>query len=633
MAGRTFFGFALALLVLAFTASASLAASPSPGVLTNPFSSSPLVLTAGDSTGRTVTFMNGDKSVSTTALVVTLTGTGFSKVADGCSGVALGPRKSCSVRVAYPGPVPLAQQNASLTVASKNRASSSTALLTVLSGSGVSGKKWNDKNVNGLVDGSDEGLGGWTIFVDYDNDGVLDNNRDATFVNDNDGTVEAGEEEPYNVTSPGPPGDPRPLGTYLISNLQPGTWNVREVAQQNWSCTAPNVPDANGAPDPPACAHRDTMTGQEIKNNDFLNTQGADLALTKTVDDPTPNVDDVVTFTVTLSNNGPNAATDVTVTDQLPNGLTFASSTTSQGSYNNVSGIWTVGTLASGATATLMISERVDSAASSTNTATGEADQFDPNPANNTDSATVTPKTVNQAPVANDDSYTVNEDGSLVVSAPAGVLANDTDADNDSLTAIHVSGPTNGSLTLNPDGSFSYSPNANFSGVDGFLYKANDGLADSNIATVTIIVVAVNDPPVANPDRFGPIPEDDPFNASGNTIFLTSILANDYDADNDRLTVSACFNPLVGDPPGWSVQQTSPCIFLLGQQARGPTATVTVSPNGSILIADPSHALDALNFGENLTLQFGYLVSDGHGAGPSSSSSATIIIAGQAEGG
>ena len=72
-------------------------------------------------------------------------------------------------------------------------------------------------------------------------------------------------------------------------------------------------------------------------------------------------------------------------------------------------------------------------------------------------------------------------------------------------------------------------------------------------------------------------------------------------------------------------------MFLLGQQARGPTATVTVSPNGSILIQDPSHALDALNIGENLTLQFGYFVSDGHGR--SGLSFATIIIAGQAEGG
>jgi hypothetical protein len=69
-----------------------------------------------------------------------------------------------------------------------------------------------------------------------------------------------------------------------------------------------------------------------------------------------------------------------------------------------------------------------------------------------------------------------------------GVLGNDSDADGDALTAVLVSGPTSGALVLNPNGSFTYTPNAGFFGSDSFTYKANDGLADSNVVTVTITV-------------------------------------------------------------------------------------------------------------------------------------------------
>jgi dipeptidyl aminopeptidase/acylaminoacyl peptidase len=97
-------------------------------------------------------------------------------------------------------------------------------------------------------------------------------------------------------------------------------------------------------------------------------------------------------------------------------------------------------------------------------------------------------------PTAVSDSYDTDEDTTLTVAAP-GVLQNDTDADGDTLTAALVSGPSNGTLMLNADGSFTYTPTANYNGTDRFTYKANDGQADSNVATVTITVTPVADFP------------------------------------------------------------------------------------------------------------------------------------------
>jgi uncharacterized repeat protein (TIGR01451 family) len=101
---------------------------------------------------------------------------------------------------------------------------------------------------------------------------------------------------------------------------------------------------------------------------------------------------------------------------------------------------------------------------------------------------TLTVEEGNIAPVAVPDTYTTDQDTVLNVAAP-GVLGNDSDADSDPLTAVLDLTTSNGTLNLNADGSFTYTPDPGFSGADGFTYHANDGTADSNIVTVTINVV------------------------------------------------------------------------------------------------------------------------------------------------
>ena len=121
--------------------------------------------------------------------------------------------------------------------------------------------------------------------------------------------------------------------------------------------------------------------------------QQADLSVTKTVSDATPNVGDQITFTVTLSNSGPDAATGVQVTDLLPAGLTFVSARhRARAATTTSAGCGPSARSAPASPQTLSITATVVSPAAQTNTATiSDADQFDPNTGNNTASATETP--------------------------------------------------------------------------------------------------------------------------------------------------------------------------------------------------------------------------------------------------
>jgi VCBS repeat-containing protein len=117
--------------------------------------------------------------------------------------------------------------------------------------------------------------------------------------------------------------------------------------------------------------------------------------------------------------------------------------------------------------------------------------------------------------------------------ATRGVLANDTDPEGSSLTAQVDAGPSHGTLSLNPNGSFTYTPAANYIGPDSFTYRASDGTATSSVATVSLNVKAVNNAPVANPESYT-VAEDTTL-----TVAAPGVLGNDTDIDSDVLVLSA----------------------------------------------------------------------------------------------
>ncbi|EAT15688.1 tandem-95 repeat protein [Desulfuromonas acetoxidans] len=213
-----------------------------------------------------------------------------------------------------------------------------------------------------------------------------------------------------------------------------------------------------------------------------------------------------------------------------------------------------------------------------------------------TDTATVTVTiaAVNDAPVAADDFYATDEDVALVVdgSIDPAVLANDNDLDLDTLTVntTPITDVSNGTLTLNGDGTFTYTPDANFNGNDSFVYQVSDGAGGTAQATAYITVNPVNDAPVAADDFYN-TNEDVALVVDG-TIDPT-VLANDNDLDLDTLTVN-----------------TTPITDV----ANG---TLTLNADGTF-----TYAPDA-NFNGNDS--FVYQVSDGAGGTAQATAYITVI--------
>jgi VCBS repeat-containing protein len=243
--------------------------------------------------------------------------------------------------------------------------------------------------------------------------------------------------------------------------------------------------------DPPVLTEPSSSTVTYVEN-------AAPIAITSTI--TVYDVDDInlISGTVVFTNN-------------YQNGQDILSYTTA----NGITGIWNAssGTLSLSGTSsysnyqTALRSVRYSNSSENPNTSvrTLSFTVNDGTANSNTVTRNLTVTSVNDIPTAVNDSYNVAEGGTLTVTAP-GVLQNDTDPENSSLTAYPVSNPTHSSsFTLNLNGSFTYIHDGSETTSDAFTYRAYDGTDYSTAATVTITITPVNDPPVATGVSINPL--------------------------------------------------------------------------------------------------------------------------------
>ena len=222
-----------------------------------------------------------------------------------------------------------------------------------------------------------------------------------------------------------------------------------------------------------------------------------------------------------------------------------------------------------------------------------------------TATVTVTVAPVNDPPVAVNDNTTTLEDTPVNIN----VLGNDSDPDGDPLTVTGATAP-NGTVTINPDGTIRYTPNANFNGTDTITYTVSDGKGGTATATVTVTITPVNDPPVARPDT-ATVNEDTPLTLDPRV--------NDSDPEGDPLTITnavAANGRVVINPdgtitytPNANFNGTDTITYTVSDGRGGfTTSTVTVTVNP---VNDPPVAIpEAATTGQNTPVEINVLGND-----------------------
>ena len=299
----------------------------------------------------------------------------------------------------------------------------------------------------------------------------------------------------------------------------------------------------------------------------WLNQDGADLRLHKSV---TPSGDlapgDPLAYTLVYSNAGPQTALGVVITDRVPvsvTGVHYESGGADLVSVGSTPYTWQVADLEPGdggaITITGLLSQPL-TAGPFTNTALIATTLVDNAPEDNSSAAMVT--VANIAPVAVDDDYAISATISLTVPAP-GVLGNDSDHNGDPLASHLLAAPLSGTLDLNTDGSFSYTPTLGLDGVVTFTYLASDGTL-TGTATVSLDARADNQLPTISsiPDQRTKV---------GVPVGPIAFTVDDEETDPGDLTVSAgSSNPLLVDV----------AHIVLG--GSGANRLVTVEPQAGI---------------------------------------------------
>jgi large repetitive protein len=379
-----------------------------------------------------------------------------------------------------------------------------------------------------------------------------------------------------------------PSGAQIVTSFVYAVQNVPPIATNDTAATPEDVPVRVAVLTNDSDPDRDPLTITSASANNGTVTINADGTLIFT---PNPNFNGVATVSYTISDgNGGIATATLTVNVGAVNDAPTADPIPSLANQDGESASVNVGsffqdldgdTLTFSAAglppgigidpATGILSGTLAANASQTGPYSVTITASDGN--GGTVSQTFTWAVTNPAPTSTNDTATTNEDTPVTIP----VLANDNDPDSDPLT-ISSATALNGTVTINPDGTISYTPNANFNGSDTVTYVISDGNGGTSTATVTVTVNPVNDVPVAVADSA---------TTNEDTPVTLNPLANDSDVDGDTLSITS---------------------------ATSPNGTIVLNPDGTITFTPDA------NFNGPTTIT--YTISDGNGG----TATATIAV-------